>query len=187
MELYDLRNMVKQKTCFKSVENPSSVDLFLTNSPKSFQNTIALSTGISDCHKMFVTVLKTTFVKGKPKEILYRSYKDFNNELFQEDLNRKIEDSIDYTKFNIGFLEVLDRHVPLKKRIVRANEVPYMTRNLRKAIANRSRLENQYYKYKTTESLRAYKRQKNFCSRLYKKERKRYYETLNVKNITDSI
>ena len=186
MELYDLRNMVKEKTCFKSVENPSCVDLFLTNNTNSFQNTMALSTGISDCHKMIVTVLKTTFEKGKPKEILYRSYKNFNNELFQEDLKKQIGDSINYTKFNIGFLKVLDRHLPLKKRIVRANEVPYMTKNLRKAIANRSRLENQYYKYKTAESLRAYKRQKNFCSRLYKKERKKYYENLNVKNITDS-
>ena len=61
-----------------------------------------------------------------------------------------------------------------------------MTRNLRKAIANRSRLENQYYKYKTTESLRAYKKQKTICRRLYKKERKRYYNNLDVKKITDS-
>ena len=60
-----------------------------------------------------------------------------------------------------------------------------MTRNLGKAIANRARLENQYYKYKTTGSLRAYKKHKTFCSRLYKKERKRYYN-LDVKKITDS-
>ena len=29
MELYDLRNLVKENTCFKSVGNPSWVDLFL--------------------------------------------------------------------------------------------------------------------------------------------------------------
>ena len=31
-----------------------------------------------------------------------------------------------------------------------------------------------------------YKIQRNFCSKLYKKERKNYYDSLNVKNITDN-
>ena len=48
MELYDLGNLIKEKTCFKSVENPSCVDLFLTNCVRSFQNTKVISTGISD-------------------------------------------------------------------------------------------------------------------------------------------
>ena len=39
MELYDLRNLVKEKNCFKSVGNPSCVDLFLPNCSKSFQET----------------------------------------------------------------------------------------------------------------------------------------------------
>ena len=61
-----------------------------------------------------------------------------------------------------------------------------MTKTLRNAIANISRLENRYYKLKSTESQRAYKKQKNFCSRLYKKECKKYYTNLDVKKITDS-
>ena len=51
-------------------------------------------------------------------------------------------------------------HAIKKKRIVRANEVPYMTNALRKAISNRSRLEHQYYKRKSKESLTAYKKTK---------------------------
>ena len=94
------------------------------------------------------------------------------------------------TEFKNCCLQVLNTLAPLKKRLVRANEVPYMTKTLRKAIANRYRLENQYYKYKSAESLMAYKKQKNFCSRLYKKERKRYYTNLDSKiywkDITDS-
>ena len=61
-----------------------------------------------------------------------------------------------------------------------------MTQHLRKAIANRSRRENQYYKLKSDESLKDYKRQKNYCSRLYKKERKRYYSNLDVKKVSDN-
>ena len=36
---HDLHNLVKEKTCFKSVENPSSIDLILTNNATAFQNT----------------------------------------------------------------------------------------------------------------------------------------------------
>ena len=61
-----------------------------------------------------------------------------------------------------------------------------MTKAPRKAIANRSRLENRFYRDKTDVTKKAYKKQKNYCSRLYKKERKRYYTNLDVRNVTDN-
>ena len=75
---YTAKNLVKEKTCFKSIENPSCIDLFLTNSPLSFQNTTAVETGLSDFHKMVVTVLKTKFPKASPSTVYYRSYKNFD-------------------------------------------------------------------------------------------------------------
>ena len=185
MELYDLKNLVKENTCFKSINYPSCVDLFLTNSSQSFQYTKVISTGISDHHKMIITVLKTTFKKAKPKEIMYRCYKKFDRQAFREHLGRKLDNCDNYTLYNSTFLKVLNEHAPLKKKVVRANEVPYMTKSLRKAIANRSRLENRYYKTKSNESLRCYKKQKNYCSRLYKKERTKYYSNLDVKKVVD--
>ena len=35
----NLKNLDTEKTCFKSIDNPSCIDLFLTSSPLSFQNT----------------------------------------------------------------------------------------------------------------------------------------------------
>ena len=64
---YCFKNLVKQKTCFKNPNNPSCIDLFLTNSANSFQNTTTLSCGLSDCHKRVVTILKTHFSKEKTK------------------------------------------------------------------------------------------------------------------------
>ena len=61
-----------------------------------------------------------------------------------------------------------------------------MTKTLKKSIATRSRLENHFYKDRTDASCKAYKKQKNFCSRLYKKERKKYYTNLDIKKIADS-
>ena len=38
----------------------------------------------------------------------------------------------------------------------------------------------------TEENKQAFKKQKNFCNRLYKKERKKYYENLDLRKITDN-
>ena len=40
-------------------------------------------------------------------------------------------------------------------------------------------------KYLKTD-LKLYKKHKNFCSKLYKKERRKYYESLDMKNVLDS-
>ena len=90
LDLHNLKNLVKHKTCFKSTENQSCIDLFLTNCANSFQNTSTISCGISDFHKMVVTVLKTTFTKVKPKEIHYRCYKSFDNTEFRDNLRNEL-------------------------------------------------------------------------------------------------
>ena len=104
---------------------------------------------------------------------------NFKNDLISE-LNADTGSKTDFQK---TFLGVLEKHAPTKQRKVRANEVPYMTRALRKAIMTRSRLQNSYHKLKTDESLQYFKRQRHFCNRLYKREREKFYSNLNF---TDS-
>ena len=103
MDLYDLKHLVKQNTCFKSVVNPSCVDLFLTNSNRSFQSTNVISIGTSDCHKMIITVLKTTFKKAKLKVITYRSYETFDNHAFRGDLVHDVLNWVNYTELERSF------------------------------------------------------------------------------------
>ena len=49
---YSLNSLIKQPTCFKNPENPSCIDLILTNKPRSFQSTCVIETGLSDFHRM---------------------------------------------------------------------------------------------------------------------------------------
>ena len=84
------------------------------------------------------------------------------------------------------FLKALDKHAPVKKRVVRANHAKYISKPLRKAIMKRSYLEKIYFKKKTTQSLEKYKKQKNYCSRLYKKERKKFFNNLNTSFVNDN-
>ena len=71
-ETYELRNVVKHPTCFKNPENPSCIDLLLTNKPLSFQTTTVIETGLSDFHKMISGVMKMHFPKLKHRVIRYR-------------------------------------------------------------------------------------------------------------------
>ena len=185
---YSAKNMVKENTCFKSVDNPTCIHLFLTNSNRSFQNTTTVSTGLSDFHKMTVTVMKTTFVKQKPKIILYRDYSKYVQDNCFIELRENMQNTEvrEYETFENIFLKGLNKHAPYKKKLIRANHKPYVTKQLRKAIMKRSFLENKYYKNMSAENRRAYRKQKNFCNRLYKKERTMYYSNLHLDNITDN-
>ena len=51
---------------------------------------------------------------------------------------------------------------------------------------HRSQLETKYLKIKTQTDLKLFKKHKNFCSKLYKKERRKYYESLDMKKVLDS-
>ena len=185
----DLKNLVKEKTCFKSLENPSCIDLFLTNCPLSFQNTTTVATGLSDFHKMVVTVMKTTFPKAEPQILYYRDYKNFDLYKFRADLREQLSriPEKDYFQFEITFLKVLEQHAPMKQRVLRANSKPYMTKALRKAIMRRSALKTRYLKCKTDENLKVFKKQKNFTNRLAKKERTKYFANLDLNKYTDNI
>ena len=83
---HDLTNIVKEGTCYKNPRNPSCIDLYLTNSPLSFQNTLSVFTELSDFHKLALTVFKTNFVKSKPKELFYKDFQHFHHEYFEQHL-----------------------------------------------------------------------------------------------------
>ena len=76
-------------------------------------------------------------------------------------------------------------HAPLKKKSLRANHSLYVTEALKKAIM-RSKLDKIYFKKQTNESLKAYQKQKNYCSKLYKKERKKLFDNLNTSVVPDN-
>ena len=77
-----------------------------------------METGISDFHKMVITVMNVFNKKQKLKIIQYRSYKNFDNQVFQIELNSellKIDlSNADLSEFTEIFLSILDKHAPKK-------------------------------------------------------------------------
>ena len=60
---YSLKSLFKKPTCFKNSDNPTCIDLILTNRQKTFQNSTTIETGLSDFHKLTVTVIKILLMK----------------------------------------------------------------------------------------------------------------------------
>ena len=89
---------------------------------------------------MVLTVLKTSIPKENPRLITYRVYKKFDSLKFNKELkNILTKENIDNcTKFDKKYLEVLDKNAPLKRKLLRANHVSYVSKSLRKAIMRRS-------------------------------------------------
>ena len=171
-------HLQKKKTCFKSIRNLTCINLFLPNSNLSFQHTETASTGLSDFHMLVVRVLKTCFLKTKPIELEYLNYKNVNSVLFNEDV--KYIFYIQLNLFDEIFLEALDKQATRKTKILSANYLSYVSKAMRKRIMKRSYLEKLYFRNSAENSLKAYKRLKNYCSRLYKKEKenKTFWKTI---------
>ena len=79
----ELYNLSKGHTCFKG--KGSLVDLILTNREFSCKNTQSFKTGLSDHHHMAYTMFKISFQKSEPKQLIYRDFKNFYFESFEND------------------------------------------------------------------------------------------------------
>ena len=119
--LYSLTSLINKPTCWKNPSKLTCIDLILTNHPKFFQNTSVIATGLSDFHKMVVTIMKTTCCKLKPKIISSRKCKFFLNDIFRDTLLDELS-QVQINNYDDAFnnflkfcRNLLDRLAPRKK------------------------------------------------------------------------
>ena len=101
-----------------------------------------METGLSDFHKIVSTVMSNTYNRQESIKIFYHDYSNFDNtkilegfiELnyhppkLQNDINGKYNNPVTMLK------KVLHKHAPLKSRIIRGNQTPFMNKELSKAV-----------------------------------------------------
>ena len=100
----------------------------------------------------------------------------------------------DLSKEDVGglrkFIKVcinkLNNHASSKKKYTRGNHLPFMNKELSKAIMNRIRLRNVYLRKRSDENIKKYSKQRNYCVLLYRGTKRKYYSNLDGKSITDN-
>ena len=159
----------------------------MTNKKDLFKISNVLGVGISDHCSLIITALKSQLVKGNAKTKLYRDYSEFNMDNFKAELDDKLKSGVvtEYSNFQNIFIQVLNNHAPAKKKIVRFNNSPFMTKTLRK-IMHRSRLKNIFIRKRNDKNWENYKKQRNFCFDLLRKTKTEDFKSLNVKDVSDN-
>ena len=118
-ETYNLKHLIKDKTCFKNPTKPTCIDLIITNSPKCFQDSVVIETGLSDFHKMSATVMKMYYTKQKLSIVHYRKFKNFCNDSYiKKDFELLLSKLCNQQNVPFKILKesvniTLDKHAPL--------------------------------------------------------------------------
>ena len=161
----------------------------LTNLVGSFQNSCVLETGLSDFHKMTVTVLKLYLEKKQPKIISYMDFRKFSNNDFRTQILQDFSTlhlsnestSLDlYVDFCIRALDV---YAPKKKKYLRANSSPFMNKAFSKAVMDRTRFRNKFLKNRSAENKLTYNRRRNYSVSLTSKSKRDYYSNFDNRNL----
>ena len=112
---FNLTNIVKRNTCFTK-NSKSTIDLLPVNKPMSFLVTSTTETGLSDCHKLISSFMKSYISRLKARTIFYRNYKNFNEEKFVKDVKvayfsfSNNDPNEDYLVLSDTFSKLVDRH-----------------------------------------------------------------------------
>ena len=107
------KNIIKNKTCFKSVKG-LCIDLIFTSRPSLHQFTNVFETGISDHHLLIYKMLKPTYTKMEPKVLSKRCFKNFSEQSFLQDLKQGLSNTGNFSDFNDKFKNTLNDHGPIK-------------------------------------------------------------------------
>jgi len=150
LDLFNVKNVVNEPTCFKG--RPSLIDVILTPSARRLGNVINFDCGLSDHHNFIATCSRVQVAKPKKGPVTYRSYRHFNEEAFNDDMNclplsvvETFDVSDQYWAYNKMVMPVIDHHAPLKTRYV-MNQCAHMNSKLRKAIFEKRVARNRHLK-----------------------------------------
>ena len=183
MDNFNFLNLIKEPTCFKNSENPTLIDLILTNSPSFTCNSSVINCSISDFHSIILTCIREQIKPRCTSQVKFRSYKNFDETIFNEELyNTSFDraytsDNIDeiYIEHNNIFTEILDRHAPIKHKKPKKNPPPYMNSRYRKIIYQTRQAHNQYLQCKSQSNWEKYRQLRNLKTKIKRESIKTYF------------
>ncbi len=175
-------------TCFKTPIG-TLLNVIVTSNSNQFLQSGSLNTGLSDFHHLVYDVLHTGFPKASPWRVCYRPFKNINVENYNADAAQApfhvmeiFEDIDDSTWFyDMMHRDIPDSHAPLKSRMIRPNQSPFMNSALRKAAHRKAQLQNKANRFPNTIHFEKYRVQRIKTTSIRRKAIKGFYgENCNV-------
>ena len=122
LDIHGARNIVKDP----KGNDPTLLDLVITNVHKRIINVCCIESGLSDFHKMVCFATKANAPTKIKTIVKYRGYRKFDQEKFEQDLSSApfhvctMFDSVNdcYTYVKQLYVDVINAHAPLKTRVI---------------------------------------------------------------------
>ena len=86
-----------------------------------------------------------------------------------------------YDNLTANFTSTINKHAPMKTKIWRGNDAPFMNKELKKAIYVTSRTKNRFDKDPCNENRAKFKQQRNKCIKLRRRAIKDHFKKATSK------
>ena len=151
--LYQIDQLINEPTRVTRT-SATMIDLFFTNKPENILQSGVIHLGISD-HSLIYAVRKVNSPKCRERLKLVRNFKNFNATDFVWDISQiSWESVVLHNNPNVCwkiwqslFIEVLDRHAPLRNIRIRATSLPWITQKIKKLMRLRDFHKKRAVKY----------------------------------------
>ena len=101
-------------------------------------------------------------MKMSLNKLQYRDYEKFELHSGLHDV-QQLPKKICYTESEKDFVKMLNKHAPLKTKVIGGNHKSFITKNLRKAIMKRPALKKRASISNNPEIIKLYKKTKKLC------------------------
>ncbi|XP_039301284.1 uncharacterized protein LOC120356408 [Nilaparvata lugens] len=137
-------------------------------------------------HDMVYLVYGLKSPKQKPKIIEYRDYKNINyHELFNEGMTLNWQtiyatNDVNYmvNELHNGVSYLFNKYIPLVQRRVTRDPAPWISREIRRMMAERDRCSRVARRTKSSVDFNSYKRMRNLCKQTIRNAKSRYFQNL---------
>ncbi|MCP4485640.1 MAG: endonuclease/exonuclease/phosphatase family protein, partial [Flavobacteriaceae bacterium] len=181
--------LILKPTRFNDRSAPSLIDNIFINSLEPLTISGNLIDKISD-HLPNFAFFGNQLSKNKiNNSSMYRDYSNFNKEAylqeaqkinFYQNENHNLDINFKYENFQNKFLELLNKHVPLKpksKRLKRQQRKPWITKGILKSISTKNSLLKKFMKTKDDFWFQRYRLFRNTLNRVIKSSKQNYYSS----------
>ena len=159
------------------------IDLFFANNEYRIVKSGVFQVPLSKHFLVFSIIKAGITTKAKPRILEYRSYKNFNSTLFNDDLRNipwhivENEDNVDDALFtwNKMFSEVADQHAPVKRRRVKGTPLPWMNSQISDTMKERDWAHRKARKSSSVRHWSLYAKLRNKVNGLVRTAKSKYY------------
>ena len=159
------------------------IDHIYTNASMKCSKATSIPVGYSD-HNLISITRMTRTPKPKMKIILTRLYRNFDEDSFLSEISNvhwnTVSSELDpETALNVFmslFMDIVNRHVPLKKITVKNRPAPWLDNNLRALMMERDLAKKAFVKSGSMEDKLRYCQLRNNVTKLNKIKRRDYYK-----------